>query len=80
MNTYNSIESIDIDKLESIDREREKTLSDPEFQQWCIDMKIGARVQKREAIDRANDMMRLWTTQAEIEETSWMPDFIRRMY
>lgn len=78
--TYNSIERVSIDRLEEIESERAYTMSDAQFIQWCKDMKIGHRVQRREGINRANEMMALWTTGAEMEGTSWMPEWVRRMY
>jgi len=57
---HNSIDKIDIDRLDTIEREREMVYADPEFQQWCRDMKIGYMVQKREGINRANQMMDQW--------------------
>lgn len=80
IHTYNSIERVSIERLEEIQSERDNTISNPEFIQWCKDMKIGHRVQRREGIDRANEMMALWTSQAELEATSWMPEWVRRMY
>ena len=58
MNTI--IDNISIDRLDTIERERQETVMDPEFQQWCKDMHIGVRVEKREGRDRAVDMMMLW--------------------
>jgi hypothetical protein len=73
---YNSIEKVDIDTLYTIDRERENTMRDPEFQQWCKDLRIGIMYTKRDGITRANDMMRQWTD----EFDSGIPEWIRRMY
>ena len=42
----NNIE-ITIERLEEIDQEREKTLSDEVFWKWCQEMKVGSRVEKR---------------------------------
>lgn len=75
----NQIENISIDTLHSIDKEREVTMADPQFQKWCKAYRIGIMVQKRTGIDNANDMMAQWTKQAQ-SEIQWMPDFIRRMY
>ena len=76
MSTYSIIENITIDRLDTIERERENTIADPEFQQWCKDMKIGHRVQKREGIDNANALMAQWNNEVQ----SGMPEWIRRMY
>jgi len=76
MSTHSIIENITIDRLYTIERERENTIADPDFQQWCRDMKIGARVQKREGIDNANALMAQWNN----EVRSGLPEWIRRMY
>jgi hypothetical protein len=76
MSTHSIIENITIDRLYTIERERENTIADPDFQQWCKDMKIGARVQKREGIDNANALMAQWNN----EVRSGLPQWIRRMY
>ena len=34
----NTIENISIDRLDTIERERENTMADARFQQWCKDM------------------------------------------
>ena len=72
----NTIENITIDRLHTIEKEREATAADTNFQQWCKDMKIGIRVQKREGIDNANSMMAQWNNEVD----SRMPEWIRRMY
>ena len=79
IDTYNSIENISIKRLEQIDRERANTISNPEFQKWCKDMKIGARYTHREGINRANDMMAEWSAPMSEGEKLW-PEWIRRMY
>ena len=53
----NTIENISIDRLDTIERERENTMADARFQQWCTDMKIGVMYTDRAGINRANDMM-----------------------
>ena len=72
----NTIENITIDRLTTIERERETTMADTGFQQWCKDLKIGARYTHREGINRANDMMAQWNNEVHSE----MPEWIRRMY
>ena len=44
-----------IDRIHSIEKEREETQSLIEFQKWCSDMKIGSRVERRS--DRATELM-----------------------
>ena len=53
----NTIENISIDRLNTIEKERNATMADKDFIQWCKDMKIGVLYHKREGINRANDMM-----------------------
>ena len=75
----NTIDRITIERLDTIERERTETLMTEEFQQWCKDMSIGVRVEKREGINRANDMMAQWSGSMSEGEKMW-PEFIRRMY
>jgi hypothetical protein len=51
----NTIHSIDIDKYNSIEEERNKILSDENFIQWCKDLKIGSRVEVKDY--RSNELM-----------------------
>ena len=37
----NTIDNITIDRLNTIEIERNATMADERFQQWCKDMKIG---------------------------------------
>ena len=79
IDTYNSIENISIDRLNTIEREREAVMADSQFQQWCKDMKIGIRYTHREGINRANDMMAQWSgSMSESERLT--PTFIRKLY
>ena len=71
MNTL-AIQHIDIDKYSSIEEERQKILSDKQFQQWCKDMKIGSRVEKRsEEMNRATELMQQYQN---------YPKWVTRMY
>jgi len=75
----NIIENITIDRLHTIEIERNATMADERFQQWCKDMKIGIRYTHREGINRANDMMAQWSgSMSESERLT--PAFIRKMY
>lgn len=75
----NTIDNITIDRLHTIEIERNATMADENFQQWCKDMKIGIRYTHREGINRANDMMRQWSgSMSESERLT--PAFIRKMY
>lgn len=73
---YNIIENVDIDTLYTIERDREKTMRDPEFQQWCKDLRIGILYTKRDGINRANEMMVQWNNEVD----SGLPEWLRRMY
>lgn len=75
----NIIENISIDRLNTIDRERETTMADKNFQQWCKDMRIGILYQNREGINRANELMAQWSGSMS-EGERMLPEFIRRMY
>ena len=75
----NTIENISIDRLHTIEIERNATMADERFQQWCKDMKIGIRYTHREGINRANDMMAQWSgSMSESERLT--PAWIRKMY
>jgi len=75
----NTIENITIDRLHTIEIERNATMADERFQQWCKDMRIGIRYTHREGINRANDMMAQWSgSMSESERLT--PAFIRKMY
>ena len=45
----------DIDRIHSIEKEREETQSLIEFQQWCSSMNIGSRIERRDS--RATELM-----------------------
>ncbi len=75
----NTIENISIDRLDTIERERNATMADENFIQWCKDMKIGVMYTDRAGINRANDMMAQWSGSLTEGERMW-PEFIRRMY
>ena len=42
------IDNISIEKLHSVERERETTMIDKNFIQWCKDMNIGSRVEVKD--------------------------------
>ncbi len=54
-----SIHSIDIEKYNTIENEREKVMQDAEFQKWCSDMRIGSRVEVKDF--RATELMQQYT-------------------
>ena len=59
MNSNSSIVDIDIEKYNSIEKEREKILNDENFQQWCKEMHIGSRVEVKDY--RATELMQQYT-------------------
>lgn len=48
-----------IERVESIEKEREDTMSTKEFQEWCKSMNIGSRVHKVDS--RATELMNQYT-------------------
>jgi hypothetical protein len=54
MNT-NTIHSIDIERYNTIEEERNKILSDKEFQNWCKELRIGSRVEVKDY--KSNEIM-----------------------
>ena len=60
ISTYSIVEGYkDIDKVEGLERDRERTLGDSEFQLWCKQYNIGSRVESTS--HRANELMRQYT-------------------
>ena len=55
----NAIHSIDIERYNSIEEERNKVLIDKEFIQWCKEMNIGCRVEVKDY--RATELMQQYT-------------------
>ena len=49
----------DMDKVETLERDRNITLGDSEFQLWCKQYKIGSRVESSSI--RANELMAQYT-------------------
>lgn len=58
-----------IDKVYSIEKEREKIMADTQFQKWCKDMKIGSRVEVKDY--RADELM---------QQYPQYPKWVMRMY
>jgi hypothetical protein len=54
-----TIHSIDIERYNSIEKEREKVMSDENFIQWCKEMNIGVRVEVKDY--RSNELMNQYT-------------------
>ena len=79
----NTLDNISIERLYTIEREREQTQSLTEFQKWCKDMNIGVRVEVKD--HRANELMQQYNgytewIKREEEKRRWMPEFIVRMF
>ena len=69
MNT-NIVEAYsNIDRVHSIEKEREKIMADTQFQKWCRDMKIGSRIEVKDY--RADELM---------QQYSEYPKWVQRMY
>ena len=64
-----SIHSIDIERYNTIESEREKVMADVEFQKWCSDMRIGSRVEVKDF--RATELMQQYTN---------YPKWVARMF
>ena len=50
------------DRVHSIEKERESTMSTKEFQEWCATMNIGSRVHRVDS--RASELMLQYTNYA----------------
>lgn len=59
MYNNNSIVDIDIEKYNTIEKEREEVLMDEKFQQWCKELHIGSRVEVKDY--RSNELMQQYT-------------------
>jgi hypothetical protein len=51
----------DIDKIESLYKQREQTMADPKYIQWCKDLKVSQLYTSRELIHNANRLMKQYT-------------------
>lgn len=58
-----------IDRVYSIEKERERVMADTQFQKWCKDMKIGSRVEVKDY--RADELM---------QQYPQYPKWVTRMY
>lgn len=57
----------DIDKIESLYKQREKIMADPKFQQWMKDLKVSQLYTSRELIHNANRLMKQYTHKIGVE-------------
>jgi hypothetical protein len=69
MSTSIVLENISIERLHSIEREREQLMIDKNFIQWCKDMNIGARVEVKDY--RADELMKQYSD---------YPKWVQRMF
>ncbi len=69
MNSNSIVVDIDIEKYTTIEEERNKVLSDIEFQNWCKEMRIGTRVEVKDY--KANELM---------QQYSNYPKWVSRLY
>ncbi len=51
----------DIDRIHSIERERENTMRDPKYIQWVKELKVAQLYTSRELIHNANRLMKQYT-------------------
>lgn len=63
------LDRVSIDRLHSIEREREEVMQDKEFQNWCKQMNIGVRVEVKD--HRADELM---------QQYSEYPKWVQRMF
>jgi hypothetical protein len=63
MNTHSSIANAynDIDKIHSIEKDREHTMADPKYIQWVKELKVSQLYTSRELIHNANALMKQYT-------------------
>ena len=60
ISTHSIVEAYsNIENIHSIERDRERTLGDSEFQLWCKQYKIGSRVEVKDF--RATELMQQYT-------------------
>ena len=59
MNSNSIIDSIDIEKYNSIEREREKIMGDVKFIAWLNEFNIGSRVEVKDY--KASELMQQYT-------------------
>ena len=59
MNSNSIIDSIDIEKYTSVEKEREKLMGDTKFIAWLNEFNIGSRVEVKDY--RASELMQQYT-------------------
>ncbi len=71
----NTLDNISIERLHSIEREREETQSMQEFREWCKQLHIGSRVEVKDS--RATELMQQYVDK---DGRSNYPKWVQRMY
>ena len=62
MNTHIVVDTYtDVDKIQSLYKEREDTMADPQFQSWYKQFHIGRLHTNRELVHNANNLMKQWS-------------------
>jgi len=60
--THSIVEAYnDIDKIDSIEKERENTMADPKYIQWVKELRVSQLYTNRELIHNANRLMKQYT-------------------
>ena len=54
--------NITVDRLEQIERERDRTMADVAYQRWMQDLQVGSRYVDRTLIHNAQYAMQDWDT------------------
>lgn len=66
--THSIVEAYnDIDKIHSIERDREKTMADPKYIAWVKELKVSQLYTSRELIHNANALMKQYTHKIGVE-------------
>ena len=53
-----NLERLDLEKYEVLERERDRTLADPLYQQWMSELNVSQSYEDRGGIIRANELNR----------------------
>lgn len=62
MNTHIVVDTYtDVDKIQSLYKQREDTMADPQFQRWYKQYHIGRLHTNRELVHNANNLMKQWS-------------------
>ncbi len=64
------LKHIKLERLQEIEAERAQTETDPNFQTWMSELKVGKLYEKKDGITRAQQMMADWN-QSPLNKTLW---------